>query len=117
MTWTYVATRELRWPYQQDPAPKWRKHVLVDITRRTSGLGTTTRDSGLIYLTPTRGDIPGATGGFITKWMTSRYGILGLGQRKGLLRHGKPLLVVPGRADLRPAREFLEWHNERVFVS
>jgi len=25
--------------------------------------------------------------------------------------------VMPGREMDRPAREFLEWHNERVFVS
>ncbi len=31
--------------------------------------------------------------------------------------HGKKLVVTPGKVDLKPAREFLEWHNENVFVS
>ena len=29
--------------------------------------------------------------------------------------HGKPLQVIPEERRLRPAREYLEWHRERVF--
>lgn len=30
--------------------------------------------------------------------------------------HGQSLLVLPDRIDQRPAREYLEWHNENVFL-
>jgi len=29
--------------------------------------------------------------------------------------HGRRLLVVPEEQELRPAREYLEWHREHVF--
>lgn len=29
--------------------------------------------------------------------------------------HGRPLMVLPPRPSDRPAREFLEWHNQNVF--
>ncbi len=28
--------------------------------------------------------------------------------------HGRPLIILPGRAEERPSREFLLWHNENV---
>lgn len=30
--------------------------------------------------------------------------------------HGQPLANLPSNADLRPAREFIEWHNENVYL-
>lgn len=31
--------------------------------------------------------------------------------------HGRRLQVLPGREDERPAPEFVEWHNEHVYVA
>ena len=30
--------------------------------------------------------------------------------------HGKPLLILPGQESQVPSREYLEWHNEHVYL-
>jgi len=30
--------------------------------------------------------------------------------------HGQPLLILPGRENQMPSREYLEWHNENVYL-
>jgi putative restriction endonuclease len=31
--------------------------------------------------------------------------------------HGKELLILPGNIVEQPSKEFVEWHNDKVFVS
>ncbi len=30
--------------------------------------------------------------------------------------HGQPLLIVPGQESQLPSREYLEWHNEHIYL-
>jgi putative restriction endonuclease len=37
--------------------------------------------------------------------------------REYYAHHGRQLIVLPQSVKERPSREFLEWHNQSVFVS
>jgi len=48
----------------------------------------------------------------VSRWIKDDYG----NGREYYALHGKPLIILPGRIEERPSREFLLWHNENVYV-
>jgi len=37
--------------------------------------------------------------------------------REYYAHHGQQLLILPEAADERPSKDYLEWHNQSVFVA